>query len=144
MSPYAYLDDWATADVAFRAWGATLEEMFVSAAEAQLHVMVEAPDRVRPRVTRSLELVDPSVEMLLFRFLQEFLFEKDAHGLLLRPVEVRLTEGKFGWRLRAALAGEPLDPTRHRPGADVKAVTLHRFQVRRRAGGWESFVVLDI
>ncbi|NTU48413.1 MAG: archease, partial [Syntrophobacteraceae bacterium] len=38
--PYEFLDDIATADVAFQAWGKTLEEMFVSACEATINVMV--------------------------------------------------------------------------------------------------------
>ena len=32
--PYEFLEDVATADIAFRAWGETLEETFVAAATA--------------------------------------------------------------------------------------------------------------
>ena len=38
---YQYLDDVATADIAFRASGETLEEIFFSSAEATMNVMVE-------------------------------------------------------------------------------------------------------
>ena len=44
--PYEFLDDVATADVAFRAWGETLEETFVAAATAVIHVMVENLDAI--------------------------------------------------------------------------------------------------
>jgi SHS2 domain-containing protein len=35
-------------------------------------------------------------------------------------------------------------PARHRARADVKAVTLHRFRLEKKNGGWEAFVILDI
>jgi SHS2 domain-containing protein len=40
--------------------------------------------------------------------------------------------------------GEVLDPMRHDQVVDVKAVTLHRFQVARSPEGWKAFVILDI
>ena len=39
--PYEYLEDVATADIAFRAWEPTLEGVFVAAADATMNVMVE-------------------------------------------------------------------------------------------------------
>ncbi|MBD0304867.1 MAG: archease, partial [Tolypothrix sp. T3-bin4] len=32
--PYEFLDDVATADIAFRAWGKDLEELFIAAGDA--------------------------------------------------------------------------------------------------------------
>ncbi|MBI4793908.1 MAG: archease, partial [Deltaproteobacteria bacterium] len=36
--PFEYLDDVATSDVAFQAWGETVEELFVAAADAVMNV----------------------------------------------------------------------------------------------------------
>jgi SHS2 domain-containing protein len=40
--------------------------------------------------------------------------------------------------------GEKLDPDRHHPRVDVKAVTLHRFSLQQGEHGWEASVILDI
>ena len=54
---YEYLEDMATADVAFRASGATLEELFQSAAKATTNVMVENLDSIRPETVRDRKSV---------------------------------------------------------------------------------------
>ena len=55
-SPYRYLEEIATADVAFEAWGATREEAFLAAADATLNTMVEEIGTVAPRERRIFSL----------------------------------------------------------------------------------------
>ena len=141
---YAYADDMAIADLAFRAWGQTVEETFIAAAEATMHAMVEDLATVAPREQRTFELHDEQMDLLLWQFLQELLFYKDAQRLLLRVSEVQITTQDHGFALQARAAGEPLDPARHALGADVKGVTLHRLQVVQSPNGWEATVVLDV
>jgi SHS2 domain-containing protein len=40
--------------------------------------------------------------------------------------------------------GETLDRDRHEQRVDVKAVTLHRFQLEKTDDGWIAMVILDI
>lgn len=87
---YRYRDDIATADVAFEAWGETLEAMFTAAAEATMKVMVADLETISPVATRRLEVSAGDVEMLLFALLQELIFYKDAEQLLLRVVNVQI------------------------------------------------------
>jgi SHS2 domain-containing protein len=42
------------------------------------------------------------------------------------------------------LCGEGIEPSRHEQGVDVKAVTLHRFEVCKIPAGWRAFIVFDI
>jgi SHS2 domain-containing protein len=142
--PYAYADDIAIADLAFRAWGQTLEETFLAAAEATMHAMVEDLATIAPRQQRTFELHDAQLDLLLLQFLQELLFYKDAQHLLFRVCEVHLTARGRVFALQARAAGEPLDAARHALGADVKGVTLHRLQVVQTPNGWEATVVLDV
>lgn len=142
--PYAYADDITMADLAFRAWGQTVEEMFIAAAEATVHAMVEDLATLAPREQRAFELYDEQLDLLLLQFLQELLFYKDAQRLLLRVHEVQITPQEHGFALQARAAGEPLDAARHALGADVKGVTLHRLQVVQTPNGWEATVTLDV
>jgi SHS2 domain-containing protein len=142
--PYTYIDDVAVSDVAFQAWGATLEDTFRAAADATMHAMVENFEALAPAEQRSFELHDESLDLLLLQFLQEFIYYKDAERLLLRVQEVSITRNNTGFTLRAQAAGEKINPDTHELGADVKGVTLHRLQVVQTTNGWEATVILDV
>jgi len=141
---YRYLEDIAAADVAFEATGETLEELFMAAAAATLHVMIDNPQALESRQKRILEAADESLDILLFQFLQEIIYYKDAQQLLLQVSQIRIDAETTGYRLRAEALGEPIDPARHEMIVDVKAVTLHRLSVQQKKEGWVAVVVLDI
>jgi SHS2 domain-containing protein len=142
--PYEYLDDIAIADVAFRAYGQTLEELFRAAADATTGAMVEnlaeVGGRARQRVTLSAE----SLDLLLFQLLQELIFFKDAEQLLLRVDSISFGGEGGPYSLDALLVGERIDARKHRLIVDVKAVTLYRLRVEKGDKGWEATVVLDV
>ncbi len=133
----------ATADVSFVARGGSVEAAFAAAAEALLGATVEEPDAVEACDYRTIRLGEPDLELLLLRFLNELIYLRDAEGLLLRPLRLRI-EGGGGVKLEADLAGEALDPARHHPAADVKAATAHGLSVRRTDEGWETRATLDV
>lgn len=142
--PYRYLQDIAIADVAFAAWGETPEKMFLAAAEALMNVMIDNPARIANEESVEVVLEDAELDLLLFRFLNEFVYYKDARLLLLRVASLFIDRSDGLFSLQARLSGETIDPQRHHMNVDVKAVTLHRFRVEETARGWESTVILDI
>jgi len=142
--PYKFLEEIGTADIAFEAVGRDLPELFRDAADATMNVMIDNLDAIKPRETRHIELSNDKIDMLLFDFLQELIYFKDAERLLLRTREVRIDERDQKCFLKAEAAGEPLDAARHHQRADVKAVTLHDFSVEKEDSGWKARVLLDI
>ena len=142
--PFHYLEEIGTADIAFEATGRDLPELFTAAADATMNVMIDNLEAIEPRETRRLELKNDAIDMLLFDFLQELIYFKDADRLLLRIREVQIDEKDDAYSLNAIAAGESLDPARHRQRADVKAVTLHDFRVEKSDDGWKANVLLDI
>ena len=76
--PFHYLEDIGTADIAFEATGRDLPELFTSAANATMNVMIENLDTIEPREMRRIELENDEIDMLLFDFLQELIYFKDA------------------------------------------------------------------
>jgi SHS2 domain-containing protein len=142
--PYEYRGDIAHADIAFNAWGANLEELFREAARATMQVMVEDLSAVQPTETVELKLDQTDEEMLLFDFLNELIFYKDARRLILLPTELRIEKGEMECSVVARLQGEEVNPERHRLNTDVKAVTMLRFSVAQMAEGWRATVVLDV
>jgi SHS2 domain-containing protein len=142
--PYEFVDELTVADIAFRAWGRDLEEVFVAAADAVMNAMVEDLNAIQPHDTRILSVEHEALDMLLFNFLQELIYYKDAEQLLLRIQQLHIADGSQPYSLHATAVGEPIDPGRHRMRVDVKAVTLHRFSLTQTERGWETTVILDI
>jgi SHS2 domain-containing protein len=142
--PYHYLEDIGTADIAFEATGRDLPELFVAAADAMMNVMIDNLDAIESRETRQIELSNDNIEMLLFDFLQELIYFKDANRLLLRAREMQVEQKDQAYSLKSKVAGERLGDTRHQQRADVKAVTLHGFSVEKHDSGWKAKVLLDI
>src|SRR2546430_7861949 len=142
--PYKFLEEIATADFAFEATGRDLAELFTDAADATMNVMIDNLDPIEPREMRHIELSNDKIDMLLFDFLQELIYFKDAERLLLRVRHAQIDEKNEKYFLKADASGEPLDAARHLQRADVKAVTLHDFSVEKEDGGWKARVLLDI
>ncbi|MBD2774152.1 archease [Iningainema tapete] len=142
--PYEFLEDIATADIAFRATGKDLPEVFAAAGDATINVMIEDLDSIEPNVTRTFSLEDDALDLLLFNFLQELVYYKDSELLLLRAQQIQFEEKNGNHQLSAVLQGEKLDRSRHQQRVDVKAVTLHRFQLEKTSDGWTAMVILDI
>ena len=142
--PYEYIDEITVADVAFRARGRTLEELFRDAADATTGAMVENLDEIGGEDEKRVSLSAGSLDMLLFQLLQELIFYKDAEQLLLRVGSVSLRKKGGLHSLDALLVGERIDAAKHRLVVDVKAVTLHRLSLEENEKGWEATVVLDV
>ena len=143
--PYKFLEDVAIADVAFEASGATLQELFESAALAVTGTMVKNVEKIRQKIKKPIGVSAENVEMLLFCFLQELIFYKDAEILLFNAFHFDVIEQKGDfWYLGAEAYGEEIDPQSHELLADVKAVSLHDFVVEKAPEGWRASVILDV
>ena len=141
---YQFLEDKAIADIAFEAWGANLEELFIAARDATMNAMIENLAAIEPRESRTVTLEHEALDLLLFNFLQEFIYYKDSEQLLLRASRVQIENRKDQYVLSAEARGEKLDAKRHHQRVDVKAVTLHEFKLEKTDAGWKTMVTLDI
>ncbi|MBI2543346.1 MAG: archease [Candidatus Aenigmarchaeota archaeon] len=142
--PYKFLEDVAIADVAFEATGKTLEELFESCGLAVTNTMVKDLDSVKRKIVKDIEVESESIELLLFAFLQEIIFYKDAKLLLFNKFDVRIRQMKKKNRLKAKAYGEKLNMKKHELKVDVKAVSLHNFQVKKTRSVWKASVILDV
>jgi SHS2 domain-containing protein len=142
--PYEYLEEAATADIAFRASGKSLEEVFVAAADATMEVMIDNLESIEFKEQRIIHLENSALDMLLFDLLQDLIYHKDTEQLLLRVRSLQMRHEHNVWMLIGDAQGEKLNPARHRQRADVKAVTLHHFNLEQTDNGWTASVILDI
>jgi SHS2 domain-containing protein len=141
---YKFLENLAIADVAFEATGKNLRELFESAASAVTNTMVKDLKAIEQKEKRKIEVEAENIEMLLFNFLQEIIFYKDAEALLFNKFEIDIIPKKGGWKLVVTAYGEKINPKKHEQLVDVKAVTLHDYEVKETKDGWYARIILDV
>lgn len=139
MKPFEYLEH--TADIKFRAYGKTPEEMLENAATALFSSMTDL-SKVQVKETWRTELKSPDLEQLAYSWLSEIVFLFETESAVFSTFKVELDQ-KDEWMLEAEIGGERLDLKRHAFDNEVKAITLHKFQVRKN-DIWCVQVVLDV
>jgi SHS2 domain-containing protein len=127
----------------FAARGPTLEAVFREASEALLTATVERADSVRDEVMCPLTLLDPRLDLLLSRFLNELIHLRETRRLLLHARSVELKVGAEA-RLHADLTGETMEQGRHRIAREVKVALTQAPGLIESTGGWEVMVSLNV
>ena len=123
--------------VKFRAEGATIEEMFVSASEA-LDETVRGDIKILEQEEREFELVGSDSEELLFKFLSEFLSMLKEGFLVARIKSIAIEKN----RLRCLVVGDSVE--NYKFTSDVKRVGSGEMFVREIEKGFECQVVLEV
>ncbi len=129
-----------TADIGLRIRAPDRPGLFVEAARALFSLIVHHPDAVRPAELRRFEIPGQQDDYLLFDWLNELLYAFETERLVLSEFQVELDADG----LRATARGEPLDPARHGPEHEVKAITYHGLRVESSDTGWIAELIVDI
>jgi len=140
---FKILKEVATADIAFEAYGSSLSELFENSALATTSVMVDA-NTLSEDIKKDIILRNNEIERLLFDFLNEIIFLKDAEMLLFKAVNIHVKEMQGKFSLNAVLSGEKINREKHNLKIDVKAITLHMFRIEKKKNKYTATVVLDI
>lgn len=140
---YKFREDLAIADIAFEVKADTLEEVFKYAALAITNSMVSDLKKINQRKIKEINLKNENLEFLLFDFLQEIIFLKDSEKLLFSKYEIKIIKNKE-YTLNAKLYGEELNVYKHELLVDVKAVTMHMFELKKENERWFARVILDV
>ena len=129
-----------TADVGIHAFGHTLPELFIHAAQG-MESLVVAPEQIRESVSREIAVEGHDIVSLLVAWLNELVFLFDTEYLLFRTFEIdAFTETS----LHGRASGEPYDAQRHELSSAIKAVTWHEAAVERTEDGYKARVIFDI
>jgi tRNA nucleotidyltransferase (CCA-adding enzyme) len=127
------------ADVGLRGFGGSRSEAFEQVALA-LTAAIADPQAVRPLQSVALRCTAGDDESLLAAWLGALGHEMASRGMLFSDFKVRLHDGALSGEAR----GEPLDPARHQPTADVKRTTAATPRVARHGDGWMAQAVVDV
>ena len=139
---YKFLEDVAIADIAYKAFGKDLNETFENAAFAifELSANLKTID-VKKKLKIKIE--NEKIDNLLYDFLSEILFLKDSKYVVFKKIKVSIKENKK-YQLKAVLEGDAINPEKQQLENDIKAVTMHMFEVKKEKNNWKATVVVDI
>lgn len=137
MDKYRFFDD-ITSDVVFEAYGATLKDVFINAAEAMFSVMCKM-DSIAPRDERRIDVDADSVEDLMVNWLQSLIASVDIEEMFFSKFTITEIDETH---LTAFVYGQSVSPELGQ--TVVKAVTYHQFDFRKTEQGYLCRVSLDI
>lgn len=140
---FRFLEEIALADIGFEAEGESVEDVFRGATQALLESMAN-PVTVSREWERSIERTDVDLSSLLFEWLSDMVYWKDAAGVVYREAPLTLTREGEGWLLRARLIGATVNQQTQELHADVKGVTKHLYELKQTGDRWKARVVLDV
>jgi protein archease len=129
-----------TADIGLHAYGSTLSELFIHAAQGMESLMV-SPKQVHIQVSREVDVEGHDRVSLLIAWLNELIFLFDTDYLLFCQFEIEsLTET----HLKGCALGEPYDAQRHELSSAIKAVTWHEAAIEQTGDGYKARIIFDI
>ena len=141
MYKYTFIDH--TADIGFKIEASSLNELFKGAAILTFDVMTDVK-KVKPKIKKNIELQSKEIDRLLFTFIEELIFLKDAVYMLFSKFKVKITQKDELFKLKAEIHGEKIDSKKHELKTDVKAITLHHFYVKKVKNKCVASIILDI
>ena len=140
---FHFLDEIATADLAFEAVGDSLQALFQGATQALIETLAD-PETVgstwQQVITRTA--LDPAE--LLFDWLSDLVYWKDAAGVVFHDAELTVAHDGQNWHLSAILHGAPVDHRTQNLRNDVKGITKHLYDVKQEGVQWRARVVVDV
>ena len=135
-----------TADIKFKAFGNSIEEVYENSALALTNIMCK--EKVKSKKRKALIIHGYDKENLLYEFLEQFLFLVETEGFLLSEIknlsiEQETDEGdeKSEYRLECELFG---DAGKYDIEEHIKAITYSDMYVREAEGKWIAQVVVDV
>ncbi|MEM5811763.1 MAG: archease [Candidatus Aenigmatarchaeota archaeon] len=140
---YKFLEDVSIAEIAFEVREKSLENLFRDAALALTNVQVRNLENIEKKEKREIIVEEENIENLLFSFLQELVILKDSDRILFNEYQIRI-EKNDKFKLVAVAFGEEINHEKHDLIADVKGISLHKFEVKKENNEWVARVVVDI
>ena len=140
---FHFLDEIATADLAFEVVGDSLQDLFQGATQALIETLAD-PETVGSTWRQRIERSDEDPAALLFDWLSDVVYWKDAAGVVFHHAELVVVYDRHIWKLTATLYGAPVDHSTQGLRSDVKGITKHLYVVKQVGVHWRMQVVVDV
>ena len=100
-------------------------------------------DTVKKNDEWEFEIEAETEMLLLYDFLSEIIYLKDAETILFKDFEIEIKRNDI-LKLKCKAHGSLIDWEKEELLTDVKAVTMYEFKVEKKENQWYCHVVLDL
>ena len=136
MKQFEFLEH--TADIKFRAYGKSLDELFENCVLA-FSEYISRGEGIKSKTKKEIKLEGQDNESLLSKFLDELIYLIDADGFVTARAKVKIV----GKKLSAILYGDIVK--NYNDLDQVKAATYAEMYIKKKKDKtWECQVVLDV
>jgi len=129
-----------TADLGIKIRGNNLIDLFESAGNALIHVMLGDNPLGKTR-SMKISVSGDDLADLMVRWLGEILYLFEGDDLVVTSISI---DSLTSSQLEATLKTVPFDPEIHEILNEIKAVTYHQIQVTNKGDIWEARVIFDL
>ena len=141
MKRYEYLEH--TGDIGIRAYGSTLAELFINAAQGLFEATADL-STIGTTTQTEIEVSAESLEELMVAWLDELNFRHEVEEIFFREVEIREIS-TVPYRLTAVAYGDLVDFTKHVVYTEIKSITYHQLIVEQTPDNrWMAQVIFDL
>ena len=135
-------EDKNLADILVVVSGKNEEELFLHILQAFLNIITKA-EKIMQKIEIPLKMQGKNLDELIINFINELIYLKDTKFQLFKSGSFKITFTKQGLSLYALLKGQKIG--KKLPiNADIKALTLHKFKVEKKANKCTVTLVFDI
>lgn len=137
---YEYIEH--TADIAIKAYGTKLEQVFENAAKGMFSIMYEVIDKGHDTVL-DVEVKEKiaNKEQLLLDWLNELLFLSDTKRMVFVDFKVETLNGSH---IKAKAFGTAFDQKKHRYKTEIKSATYHMLELGKEKDKYYGHVLFDL
>jgi len=129
-----------TADIAIRAYGKDLRELFVNAAYGMFDIIADL-EGLKSSVSISVNLEAPTTEDLLIAWLDELLYNFYTKDIIFFEFDI-ISIGEN--RVTAKVHGRHVGQNKNRLKTEIKAATYHDLKVTKNPEGYSVDIVFDV
>jgi SHS2 domain-containing protein len=129
-----------TADIAIRAYGRDLSELFINAAYGMFDIIADL-EGLKTSVSVDVNLKAPSKEELLIAWLDELLYNFYTKGIIFSEFEITSIVDN---NLIGKASGRHIGENRNRLKTEIKAATYHDLEIKESPEGLSVDIVFDV
>ncbi len=137
MIKYEQID--ISGDTGLRIRGKTIVELFENAGIG-MYTLITDTSKIKKTAKKEITLSSDSSENLLVQWLNELIYQFDAHNFIGTAFFIELKD----YQLNAHVSGGLFDQKTNESRLLLKAATYNSLSVKKTASGWEAMVVFDI
>lgn len=129
-----------TADIAIKAYGATMKELFENAALGMFNIIADL-EGIKSSAEIYLKVEAPDAEELLVDWLEDLLYNFYTKNIIFSEFDIiQLTDTALSAKAKGRFIGE----NRNRLKAEIKAATRHGLKILKKDEKYETEIVFDV